>query len=68
MKSAILLTLMVLSAALFAGCTRAPEEQVMVGASATGKYDDPREADLVLEDAVSPLIEENETVEIGEMI
>lgn len=68
MKAGIILTLMVLSAALFAGCTEAPKEQVVIDASATSKYDDPKAADEALDNAVGQMIPENDTVEIGEML
>jgi hypothetical protein len=68
MKYGILLALMVLSAALFPGCAQAPEGQTVLDTSASQNYDDPRAADMALDDAVSPMIAENDTVEIGEML
>jgi ABC-type Fe3+-hydroxamate transport system substrate-binding protein len=68
MKNAFLLALMILSAALFSGCTGNTDGENDIKTPTTAQYDDPVAAEIVLDDAVTPLIGENDTVEIGEMI
>lgn len=68
MKTSCLLALLLLSAALFSGCTGSTGESKDSGIQASEQYDDPVAAELVLDEAVTQLIGENDTVEIGEMI
>ena len=64
----LLIALLVLSAALFSGCVGSPKEEKKATVTTHPIDEDIWPDEVNLTNVDMPLIEENDTVEIGEMI
>jgi len=68
MKTQKITAFLVLIAVILTGCTQTPESPASGNNPATGQESNPEAEEAVLDDASNLMIDENDTVEIGEMI